>query len=217
MEENKNPTGWHRPYIESQFKGYDYRSPERPWELHCANKDGIRNCAWQMRAFHLWWILEKCQETGEIGLAVNMEDHPLCLGVHTEKNKGHLFSHYNSIHKVLEKESFPLIIASAVIPAIECIGTNPRRCDGLEIVEHVKNWSTLLKPGGVIIAAILDNTGPTEEGRTLLEHAQYNHAWTVKQFERYLLPVIVDKTPLGVREFDTLKNGLAFNLVLEKG
>lgn len=215
MEELYNEK-WNYPYVFDMFEGYDYRNPEEAWKIHCGDKEGIRNSTWQMKAFHYWWIVEQCRKTGEIGLAIDVYAHPFCFNVHSKRGSGHIWSHLNSIHKVLEPGFFPLIIASAAIPAIECEASPGVKCSGLEITKYIQQWSILLKSNGVLIAAILDNAGPLTEGRSLVEHDTYKHAWTAKQFERNILPVIRGDETFEVEEFDSLKSGMGFNLVLRK-
>ena len=78
----------------------------------------------------------------------------------------------------------------------------------------VRRWLTLLKPGGILAAIILDEQYAKEAGGSLLEIKQFSHTWSASRFLRYVLE------PLGadavLEEFDTLKNNFAFDVVLRK-
>lgn len=213
MEDKITPQ-WEHSYLFSLFEQYNYHAPTRPWEMHCRDDNGIRNCAWQMKAFHYWWILQQCRDTGEIGLALNIDNLPFCLHVDNREGFGHIFCQHTSEHLLFNDEQFPLIIASAFIPYYPC-DTENSRCDGLEVAKGIDILSRTLKHGGVLIAAIMDETGPLHEGRSLRESSQFTHAWTSKQFERTVLQNINSEI-WEIEEYDTFHNDMAFNLVLEK-
>lgn len=201
-------------YLYSLFPDYDYRNPIRPWELHCRDNDGIRNCAWQMKAFHYWWIKNRCEKTGEIGLAFNIDNLPFCLHVDNRDGFGHIFCQHTSEHLLFNDGQFPLVITSAFIPYFPCDIENSR-CDGLEVTQGIDTLSRILKQDGVLIAAIMDETGPLHEGRSLRESSQFTHAWTAKNFERSILKNISSEI-WEIEEFDTFHNDMSFNIVLRK-
>lgn len=205
---------WEHDYLKSAFPQYDYNNPTKPWEIHTRDSDGIRNCAWQMKSFHYWWIVEQCEKTGEIGLSINIDNLPFCFHVDNREDNGHIFVHHNSIYKQFNREKFPLIVASALIPYSPCVSGVPK-CDGTEVAKEIDKLASLLKPSGVLIAAILDETGPRNEGRSLKESSGFQHAWTASQFERTVLKEIKDDL-WNVDEFDTFKSDMSFNLVLRK-
>ena len=207
-------TQYDHQYLFDLYPNYDYNAPTRPWEIHCRDNDGIRNCAWQMKSFHYWWIARQCVDSGEIGLSINIDNLPFCVHVDSRKGNGHIFASYDSIHKQFNGEKFSLIIASAFIPYYPCESGTPK-CNGTEVAKGLDNLATLLKPSGVLIAAIMDETGPMNEGRSLRDSSYFTHAWTVRQFEKAVLGNI-DGDLWGVDEFDTMKNDMSFNLVLRK-
>ena len=212
--ENYLTAPYSHPYLLDLFPSYDYRTPTRPWEINCRNNDGIRNCAWQMKSFHYWWIGEKCFKTGEIGLSINIDNLPFCIHTDNRRDNGHSFASLNSIYKLFTREKFPLIIASAFIPYFPCSAEIPR-CEGREVAKAIDMLAGLLSPSGVLIGAIMDESGPLHEGRSLKESSHFVHAWTVRQFSRSILDNL-DGSLWIIEEFDTFKNDMAFNLVLRK-
>ena len=206
---------WEHEYLFQLFPQYDYNNPKRPWDLHCRDSTGIRNCAWQMKAFHYWWVMKQCHETGEVGLAINIENIPFCVMADNRESAGHVFAQHGSVHKLFNGNKFPLVIASAVIPFYPCASSNPQNCEGPEVANIIHSLATTLKPDGVLIAAVMDDTGPRHEGRSLKDSAQFTHTWTAKQFERSVLAKI-DTAILEVQEFDTLRNDMSYNVVLRK-
>lgn len=208
------PLSWSHSYLESMFEEYDYNNPKQPWKIHCRDSDGIRNGAWQMKCFHFWWIIEQCLKTGEIGLAIDMDNLPFCLFAHRSPDCGHLPFDGAFPYGTFNSGKFPLVVASAAIPYYPCETGNPR-CDGREVAKGINDLSYLVKPKGALIAAIMDETGPRHEGRSLRGSSQFAHAWTVKEFGENVLGG-VDASLWEVEEFDTFKNDLSFNVVLRR-
>ena len=201
-------------YLFDLYPQYNYNAPTRPWAIHCRDNDGIRNCAWQMKAFHYFWLLKMCQDSGEIGLSINIDNLPFCIHADSRPGNGHIFTSLPSIHKLFNGEKFPLIVASALIPYYPCENNTPK-CDGAEVARGLDDLATLLKPSGVLIAAIMDETGPMNEGRSLRDSSYFTHAWTSRQFEKAILGNISGEL-FDIEEFDTMKNDLSFNFVLRK-
>lgn len=196
------------------FKDYDYNNPLESWKVNSREPNGITLCAWQMKAFHYFWIMKQCRVTGEIGLTINMENVPFCLYVDDRHGAGHIFCALSSVHKLFTSNKFPLVIASALIPYLPC-SSSGKRCDGIEIAGEIDKLANIVAPSGVLIAALMDELGPKHEGRSLVESAGNTHAWTVPQFEKHILGNI-NSHVWDVEEFDTLKNDMSFNVVLRR-
>lgn len=209
---------WNHHYLFDLFPIYNYNNPTKPWLVNSRDQDGIRYCAWQMKAFHYWWIIEKCYKTGEIGLAINIDNLPFCLQVSTQAGSGHVFSDVDLdvFWKAYEHggKKFPLLVASSLIPYYPC-GKQSPKCDGSEMASVVNEMASYVEKGGVLIAAIMDETGPMHEGKSLRETVKYQHAWTVKNFEKNVLNGL-DNAIWNVEEFDTFKSDMAYNVVLRR-
>lgn len=203
---------YNRPYLQEVFPSYDYHNPLRPWENHIKAENGPRNCGWQMMAFHYFWC-EKLKEEGSVGLSLNIPNLPFCNLVSNEPGVGQLFSDFRSVHRLVNPRSYPLIIASAAISFLSCNKEiQSKYCDGGEVAQAIKDWMTILAPGGVLAAVIMDEKMPFYEGRTLKGQQNIVHAWTATQFERAVLSQLVDTVE--IVEYDTFHNGCSFNLVL---
>lgn len=205
---------WRRPAIEDQFPDYDYHNGNAPHIIDYRTKLGREQVVLQLQAFHYYWCLKQCRDSGEIGLSLGTPGLPYCMTVLPEKDRGgHVFNKSDSVHLVLEKETFPLVLASAAVPTLPCTGIRGT-CTGSELVSTIRRWLGLLKPGGILAAIILDEKYAKEAGGSLLEVASFQHTWTAARFLRYVLE------PLGagveLEEFDALKNNFAFDCVLRK-
>lgn len=214
MENDSIVDSFHHQYLWSMFPGYDYRSPTEAWKIHCRDNDGIRNCAWQMKAFHYWWIMKLCRKTGEVGLSINIDSLPFCVRIDNRHQSGHIFCAPPSAHKQFHSEKFPLVVASAFVPYFPC-DNGTSRCEGVEVAKGIDNLARIVKPNGVVIAAVMDETGPRSEGRSLKESGNFVHTWTTKQYEKSVLNNL-SRDIFEIEEFDTFKNDLSFNMVLRK-
>lgn len=204
-----------RPYLLAEFPGYDYNNPVHPWDMDINKPDGPRNCAWQMQAFHYYWCLRQCKEDAEIGLSLDIPNLPHCFLVSSQPNQGHIGSGamaLESIDMVIQPRSFKLIVASSALQKITCAAS--ARCDNGDARTILKRWITLLRPGGVLIAALMDENFSAKNGRDLKDTG-WTHTWSPRTFESRILRPIAEEH-LETLEFDTFKNGMSFNVVLQR-
>lgn len=205
-----------RPELVAEFsETCDYHNGAHPHLIDYRIKANRPFVAAQLAAFPYYWAKKMCQESGETALSLGTPGLPYCLTVLPEKGKegSHVFNQPSSVHLVFEPESFPLIICSAAIPALPCTGIRGT-CTGSELVGTIRKWLTLLKPGGILAAIILDEKYAKEAGGSLLEIEGFCHTFTSPRFLRYVLEPLGDAAAL--EEYDTLQNNFAFDCVLRK-
>jgi hypothetical protein len=199
-----------RNYLLEAFNNYDYHNATRPWENNYRAENGLRNCAWQMQAFHYFWCEKQCKEEGLTALSLNIPNLPHCNLVSNEPGVGQFFCDFTSVHRLVNPKSFPLIIASAAISFLLC--DKEGYCDGSEVAKTMKDWMSILKPGGILAAVIMDEKLAFHEGRTMKGQNNMTHTWTAIQFERAVLSQLVDTVE--IVEYDSFHNGCSFNMVL---
>lgn len=203
-----------RPYLLTEFPDYDYNNPLHSWEMDIDKPDGPRNCAWQMQAFHYYWCLKQCQRSGEIGLSLGIPHLPYCFLFTENRDEGHMgASAADYVSMLLRQSSFSLIVASAALQKITCMSN--ARCDNdLDVVPVLRGWMNVLRPGGVLIAALMDEKFSAKNGRSLKESGGWSHTWSPQRFANSVLRPLAEE--FLVSEFDTFKNGMSFNVVLQR-
>jgi len=209
---------WHRPYIQEFFDAnYDYRNPKRPFLLDHRVEAYRKYIGWQIHCFHYYYTKQQCEEEGKVGLAFDIR-LPYCLTVSGNKENPDrdLFANPENVHILLERERFPLIVASAVIGSTAC--TKPAsvtKCDYGDVAKVMRNWSLLLEPGGLLVAAIIDAKIAHLNGVKLLESVPFlTHAWGPGQFESMVDTYLHDVYE--VVTLDDMKNFYTFSAVLRK-
>ncbi len=203
-----------RQYLLDQFPAYDYHNGNNQHLCDYRVKNNRQYVTMQIQCFPYYWAIKQCADSGEIGLSLGTPNLPYCLTVLPEKDKGgHVFHQPTSVHLVFEPESFPLLICSAALPALPCTGIRGT-CVGSELTSTIRRWLTLLKPGGILAAILLDERYAKEAGGSLLEISSFRHTWSAQRFLRYVLEPLGAESNL--EEYDTLKNNFAFDVVLRK-
>lgn len=206
----------HRQDLLDLFPNYEYWNPTEPWRIDYRRSNTI--APQQIQAFHYYWATRMGQN-GHLGLSFFTPNLPHCLCVDSE--------YKSDVHCVLDPERnieffqqprFALIVGSAAIPLLYCYsqyGPHAQQpCSGKEIIPILQEWAKVLFPGGILIAAIIDNTHSFQQGWDLQQKGGYRHVWTSAQFYDIILTKI-DQT-FEIVEFDTFHNHFAFNVVLKK-
>lgn len=208
---------WRRQYLENMFPNYDYRNPSQSWIVDYRVENFRKNVALQINAFHHFYAQQQCEEEGKVGLAFDIP-LPFCLNISNNKDNPDrdIFANPESIHIFLERERFPLIVASAVISSLPCHKSpEVAKCDGADVAKVMRNWATLLSPNGLLVAAIIDSKIAHLNGVDILKTIPFlTHKWGPQQFEKMVETYLFDV--YDIEELDTLKNYYAFSVVLRK-
>ena len=215
-----------RAYLEAAFPGYDPHACTTPWKIdYRGDAENRKLVAWQLQSFAYFQSLKQCQEEAEPGLSLRTPGIPFCLCASDERGPGvHLFVKPEHVAKVFEPATFPFLLVSAALPSLPCTELPPdatpeqrvaRRCRGAELVPTLRNWLSLLKPGGVLAAIVLDESKARVAGGSLLTlNPAWTHAWTPAQFQTTLLDPVADLAE--IEAVNTLGNNFAFDLVLRR-
>lgn len=213
----------HRVDLQTQFPGYDYNNPREPWRIDFRQHNSLT--AAQIQAFHYFWATQQCARSAMIGLSFTTPNLPYSFCVSPNRTQGvHLFAQPDNVDILLEKRTFPLIVASGVISELLCdkvksdatiAQRREARCKGEEVAKILNKWANLLMPQGILIAVLIDHKYAFPQGWSLFDKSEnITHIWTAAQFMEYVLQPC--ENIFTVKEFDTLKNNYAFNVVLEK-
>lgn len=212
----------HRTDLLKLFPDYKYDEPNEPWKLNYQRADNITGH--QLAAFHFRWACNMGADSAKPGLSINIAGVPYCLCVADKSEKGvHLVTPSENLINLFQPQSFPLIIISSAISLLRCgrvtANATPeekmrRWCPGDEIIPVLREWATLLIPDGVMVAVIVDEAYAREAGWSLFEKGEFQHVWTAKRFEEYIVGGLYDLFDL--EEFNNMGNRFAFNCVLRR-
>ena len=198
----------------AHFPGFDYRRPVEPARVPMDRPDNITGA--QQRAFNLWWALEQCGKTGEVGLEVGggLIRTPWCLAtdaydtddppVYGGACRPQVVARGEDL-SAFRDNAFSLVLANHVIEHLHGVDST--------IVKILRgHWLRVLRPGGVL-AAILPDHAFNDVFALDFDH---KHAWAAADFERAIVRPLVDAKAAEVVEFDTLGNKFSFKVVLRK-
>lgn len=213
----------HRLDLLKEFPKYDYGNPKEPWRTDY--RRGDNNTAAQIQAFHYYWSNKICDDTGHIGISLLMPSIPCCLCVAPRPGTGaHIVSPIENLVNLIRPESISLIIVSSALSILPCHSlpkdTSPeprkrRSCSGEEILPVLQEWASLLMPGGVMIANLIDAAIAREAGWSLFDKdPQIQHSWSPRRFEENIVkPMLIS---FELEEFNNMGNHFSFNCVLRK-
>ena len=215
----------HRVDLMASFPHYSYQNPVEPWRLNPTRKDNI--IQEQIASFTYFWLTKACGETGLPGLSLITPNLPYCITIpkHEYKKDGPVFDMWkgNDLYFFQNKKCFGALIISAALPWFPCFGDSdgirtimedPNQCDGADIRRFFKTLSSFLVPGGILLGVLFDALSDKQKGFNTNKKIQARHAWSVGQFRQQIITPLEDI--YSIVEYDTLRNGLTFNFVLEK-
>ena len=213
----------HRLDLLKEFPKYDYRVPREPWRTEYRRADN--NTAAQIQTFHYYWATKMCGDYGHMGISLLMPNLPYCLCVAPQPGSGvHIVSPVETLTAILQPASASLIIISSAVSLLACQSLpkealpeirKRRFCTGEETLPMLREWASLLMPGGVMIANLIDEAIARGAGWSLFQKdSRLQHAWTPKRFEEYIVKPVLDLFEL--EEINSMGNHFSFQVVLRK-
>ena len=213
----------HRLDLLKEFPKYDYGAPRQAWLVDYRRADN--NTAAQIMSFHYYWATKMCGDSGHIGISLLMSNLPYCLSVAPESGSGvHIVSPVENLAAILQPASVSLIIISSAVSLLACQSLpkdalpeirKRRFCTGKETLPMLREWASLLMPGGAMVANLIDESIAREAGWSLFQKDnRLQHAWTPKRFEEHIVKPMSDLFELD--EINSMGNHFSFQVVLKK-
>ena len=204
----------HRNDLLSAFPHYNYQNPVEPWRLDPTRQDNTIQL--QVATFHYYWLTKACGETGLPGLSLITPNLPYCITVPKQpEDNGPIFNPIGTEDLLYFDEkniAFGAIVLSAALHWFPCFHERP--CDGAEIRVMLSRFYNLLLPNGILIGVLFDALMDKKRGSHVHEKTRARHAWSTGQFRQQIITPLEDI--YSIVEYDTLRNGLTFNFVLQK-
>jgi SAM-dependent methyltransferase len=200
----------HTPYenLLQFFPDYDYRKPLSQFRLNVDFSRSDNIVGHQQRTFDIWWAIEQCWKTGNLGLALGFGgvSTPWCLNTDSRQGDdnygGKVWPQLvvrGEDLSMFGDESFSLILANHVMEHFEG-----------DLVQVLRGWHRVLKPGGVAAVVLPDQ----QYNDVMKMDSDHKQAWKASDFRIQVLGPLKDL--FEILEFDTFKNRFSFNAVLRK-
>lgn len=195
-------------YLLDYFPEYDYRRPNQPERLDYSRPDNITE--YQQRTFNVWWAIQQCGKTGNVGLEIGSggKHTPWCLSTDLYSTDSHpIYGSACHPHMIVDgaktlpfkSEIFSLVLANHVVEHLEG-----------DTKKILREWLRVLKPNGVIAAVLPDQ----QYNDVLAIDRDHKHAWTANEFLNDIIKPLQDSVI--IEEFDTLQNKFSYEIVLRK-
>lgn len=205
--------------VQKWFPNFDYRQCTGDRNIVCRMDSGVDNkVGHQQRAFGCWWAIEMGGpiDAGlELGSPRGMTPHAVHVDVFGD-GRVHPFyggGRYTAdiaydaagITAICPADTFPFIISNHSLEHMPG--------DDAAIVAMLGRWTTLLRPGGGILAMIV----PDNEWFDVMgSDRDHKNAWGHTDFRPRILDPLLARGGLSIVEYDTLDNHFAFNCVIRR-
>jgi hypothetical protein len=209
------------------FPNFDYRKPATDREVIVDMRDPKNCTGHQQRAVSCWWAIET---SGPLDLGLDIGAHrgltPFAIHVdkfYDNKNEHPFYGGVTGADVVADAVRLAELFPPSTFP---CIGSNhslehmPVAGDA-GVIELLKGWVGLLRPGGVLAMVVPDN----DWWEVLRSDRDHKHAWGAKgiprdwqnsHFRSAVLDPLLAQGGLTLVEYDTLDNHYSFNVVLRR-
>lgn len=195
-------------YLLQWFPDYDYHKPLSQFRLNVDYTRSDNIVGHQQRALDLFWAIQQCWSTGDLGLVLGFGGVRIPWCLNTDSRRG--ADNYGGTVwpqlvvrgedlSAFGDDSFNLILANHVVEHFEG-----------DLVQVFRGWARVLKPGGVAAIVLPDQ----QHGEVLKMDTDHKQAWRAPDFRAQILAPVEDA--FEVVEHDTFNNKFSFNTVLRK-